>query len=134
MPSVAFHLFLSLNPDILHCIVQCRKDTFVYFKSCSCDFRLPPVWIHGPFPAWKKIRKHSSCGSGSHRILRIRNQRMVPSRNNKPRSKMAPDHGRLYVYMLQTIESVHRCGASGSMRACRAAGPGSIPGLYKFPG
>ena len=29
---------------------------------------------------------------------------------------------------------VHRCGASGSMRACHAAGPGSIPGRDRFPG
>ena len=29
---------------------------------------------------------------------------------------------------------VHRCGASGSMRVCHAAGPGSIPGRDKFPG
>ena len=29
---------------------------------------------------------------------------------------------------------VHSCGASGSMRACHAAGPGSIPGRDKFPG
>ena len=26
------------------------------------------------------------------------------------------------------------CGASGSMRACHAAGPGSIPGRDRFPG
>ena len=31
-------------------------------------------------------------------------------------------------------EIVHRCGTSGSMRACHAAGPGSIPGRDKFPG
>ena len=31
-------------------------------------------------------------------------------------------------------EFVHRCGASGSMRACHAAGPGSIPGRDRFPG
>ena len=30
--------------------------------------------------------------------------------------------------------NVHRCGASGSMRACHTAGPGSIPGRDKFPG
>ena len=30
--------------------------------------------------------------------------------------------------------TVHRCGASGSMRACHAASPGSIPGRDKFPG
>ena len=30
--------------------------------------------------------------------------------------------------------SVHRCGASGSMRACHATGPGSIPGRDRFPG
>ena len=30
--------------------------------------------------------------------------------------------------------SVHRCEASGSMRACHAVGPGSIPGREKFPG
>ena len=29
---------------------------------------------------------------------------------------------------------VHRCEASGSMRACHAAGPGSIPGRDRFPG
>ena len=29
---------------------------------------------------------------------------------------------------------VHRCGASGSMHACHAAGLGSIPGRDKFPG
>ena len=33
-----------------------------------------------------------------------------------------------------TIISVHRCGASGSMRACHAAAPCSIPGRDKFPG
>ena len=31
-------------------------------------------------------------------------------------------------------QMVHRCGASGSMRACHAAGPGSIPGRDRFPG
>ena len=29
---------------------------------------------------------------------------------------------------------VHRCGLGGSMRACHAAGPGSIPSRDKFPG
>ena len=29
---------------------------------------------------------------------------------------------------------VHRCGASGSMRACHVVGPCSIPGRDKFPG
>ena len=29
---------------------------------------------------------------------------------------------------------VHRCGASGTMRACHAEGPGSIPGRDRFPG
>ena len=29
---------------------------------------------------------------------------------------------------------VHRCGTGGSMHACHAAGPGSIPGRDKFPG
>ena len=29
---------------------------------------------------------------------------------------------------------VHRCGAGVSMRACQAAGPGSIPGRDVFPG
>ena len=32
------------------------------------------------------------------------------------------------------LKNVHRCGAGGSMRACHAAGPGSIPGRDKFPG
>ena len=29
---------------------------------------------------------------------------------------------------------VHRCGPGGSMRACHAVGPGSIPGRDRFPG
>ena len=29
---------------------------------------------------------------------------------------------------------VHRCGTGGSMRACHAVGPGSIPSRDKFPG
>ena len=32
------------------------------------------------------------------------------------------------------MHTLHRCGASGSVRACPAAGPGSIPGRDKFPG
>ena len=32
-----------------------------------------------------------------------------------------------------TNEFVYRCETSGSMRACHAAGPGSIPGRDKFP-
>ena len=31
-------------------------------------------------------------------------------------------------------DCVNRCGASGSMRACHAAGPDSIPGRDRFPG
>ena len=34
----------------------------------------------------------------------------------------------------QAYNTVPRCGASGSMRACHAAGPDSIPGRDKFPG
>ena len=33
------------------------------------------------------------------------------------------------------VESIsHRCGASDSMRACHATGPGSIPDRDRFPG
>ena len=39
----------------------------------------------------------------------------------------------IYIYILQWND-VHRCGPGGSMRACHAAGPGSIPGREKFPG
>ena len=40
-----------------------------------------------------------------------------------------------YVYDPELIPSaVHRCGESGSMRACHAVGPGSIPGRDRFPG
>ena len=37
-------------------------------------------------------------------------------------------------YYSLIFKIVHRCGASGSMLACHAAGPGSIPGRDKFPG
>ena len=32
------------------------------------------------------------------------------------------------------LHIVHRCGGSGSMGVCHAAGPGSIPGRDRFPG
>ena len=32
------------------------------------------------------------------------------------------------------MKIVHRCGASGSMRACHAVGPGSIPSRDRFSG
>ena len=39
------------------------------------------------------------------------------------------------VYILHHKNSeVHRCGASGTMRACHVTGPGSIPGWDRFPG
>ena len=37
-------------------------------------------------------------------------------------------------FVLLIFPFVHRCGASGSMRACHAAGPASIPGRDRFPG
>ena len=40
----------------------------------------------------------------------------------------------LYIVSSSTYTLVHRCGTGGSMRACHAAGPGSIPGRDKFPG
>ena len=35
---------------------------------------------------------------------------------------------------VQKNKRVHSCGSGGSMPACHAAGPGSIPGRDKFPG
>ena len=40
----------------------------------------------------------------------------------------------VFVSSMFTLSVVHRCGTSGSMRACHAAGTGSIPGRDKFPG
>ena len=40
----------------------------------------------------------------------------------------------LYCCCEEVYRLVHRCGPAGSMRACHAAGPGSIPGRDKFPG
>ena len=42
--------------------------------------------------------------------------------------------GRTLMMMMMMMYIVHRCGASGSMCACHAAGSGSIPGRVKFPG
>ena len=39
-----------------------------------------------------------------------------------------------YKLKYYSLAHVHRRGASGNMRACQAAGPGSIPGQDKFPG
>ena len=42
----------------------------------------------------------------------------------------------VYVCIFKVLGCVndHRCGASGNMSACHAAGPGSIPGRDRFPG
>ena len=57
------------------------------FAPSNCHlFRSMAHFLRGRnFEIW-------SCGSGSRRILRIKNQRMVPSRDNKPRWNMAHDH------------------------------------------
>ena len=39
-----------------------------------------------------------------------------------------------YAFAWLIYNLVHRCGASASMRACHAAGRGSIPGRDNFPG
>ena len=39
-----------------------------------------------------------------------------------------------YYYFFFTFERVHRYGLGGSVRACHAAGSGTIPGRDKFPG
>ena len=39
-----------------------------------------------------------------------------------------------YYFKLRLCMKVHRCGASGSIHACHAEGPGSIPGRDRFPG
>ena len=65
----------------------------------SCAFRSPYVSIHGPFLAWKKFRKHWSCGSVSHRNPRIKNQGLVPSRDNKPEWKMTQVHYREFLVL-----------------------------------
>ena len=40
----------------------------------------------------------------------------------------------VFIVCLHSKKIVHRCGTGGTMRACHAAGPGSIPGRDKFPG
>ena len=56
-------------------------------------------------------------------------------------SPIDPEWGALSVhgtrgdlYTIPVVRGVHRCETDGSMRACHAAGPGSIPGRDKFPG
>ena len=36
------------------------------------------------------------------------------------------------ISLILNYDSVHRCGIGGNMRACHAAGPGSIPDRDKF--
>ena len=48
-------------------------------------------------------------------------------------STLLTRHGSMRLRSLHQIQ-FHRCGPGGSMRACHAAGPGSIPGKDKFPG
>ena len=49
------------------------------------------------------------------------------------------ENDQVYIFVVNKYRNlitvaVHRCGASGSMCACHAAGTGSIPGRDKFPG
>ena len=54
------------------------------------DYHLFQSMAH--FVAWKKFKKHWRRRSRFHWILRIKNQRLVPSKDNKPLWKMAQDH------------------------------------------
>ena len=53
-------------------------------------------------------------------------------------SFLASQQSRYLTHMKQSLKEgeylVHRCGTSGSMHACNAAGLGSIPSRNKFPG
>ena len=79
------------NRDKNSGIERNRTATTPSIQPRSCAFRLPSVLIQRSFIAWKKFRKQWSCGNVPHRILRIKNQRQVPSRENKPRWMMAQD-------------------------------------------
>ena len=76
-------------------------------RACS----LPPApqrWTKLLYMSWKFYRK----------ILNVLLQNLLRM-----------EHFEIFILKL-----VHRCGASGSMRACHAAAPGSIPGRDRFPG
>ena len=52
----------------------------------------------------------------------------LPSLKVMPRDIFSEDNLRCVLW-----SCIHRCGPGGSVRACHAAGPGSIPGRNKFP-
>ena len=55
--------------------------------------------------------------------------------DQRSQSPFAPYPNVIPQIILKSLEPfVHRCEACGSIRACQAAGPGSIPGRDKFPG
>ena len=63
------------------------------------------------------VRRANYCTKGAVLIIVTNNNNSNNKNNNNVR-----------------VIIVHRCGTGGSMRACQAAGPGSIPGRDKFPG
>ena len=68
------------NHDKISGIGRNQTATTPNIQSWSCALRLPSVSIHGILFTWNKFRKLWICGSGSHRILRIKNLRLVSAR------------------------------------------------------
>ena len=102
--------------------------TFIFLKQCTTtnfsklsSFKL----MHLSYCTSLEHRKWSFCVSRSDRCLL--------KRKNLGKSDSVHNFiGRMGVR--NSSVTVHRCGSSGSMRACRSAGPGSIPDRDKFPG
>ena len=117
--SVMTYVVHSLNP-------VCNVDCLMF---CTCSVY------------WRHLERTLSCstapkpwGSGRGSILK-----------NNPFtvlydiiSVVGIFRGTLYNYEIwgrvNIRHHVYRCGLGSSMRACHAAGPGSIPGRDKFPG
>ena len=78
-----------------------EESNCYHTQHTSLILRLQIIICFNPWPlsCVQEISKYWSCGSGSRRILRIKNHRLVLSRDNKPRWKMAQDH-RIWRYLL----------------------------------
>ena len=95
----------------LHCIIVDFVQIIVVPEACTIVFKK-----NGP-PSNYKFQIHNI---GHARLLEA------------PVHKMTQWNHINMLYF--EIKYVHRCGKSDSIRACHAAGPGSIPGRDKFPG
>ena len=134
-PQVMFILLISSCTDLLQLLLglplflwPCGSHSNASLSIKFCFLSVCPIQFHLCFKISWDIGIWSVLVQSSWFVV-TSGQMMF----NMRRRQLFTKHSSL-LFILLVTRQVHRCRTGGSMRACHAAGPGSIPGRDKFPG